>query len=699
MLLKQIPKATSEKFQPAAAPPEVDLAAKATEAARSPAKLARRESFLTADGQTATALEQEALLGTNDLVEWNFLDRCMCVSRPVCRIIVPRPEGTLRATGFLIAPGVLLTNHHVLKDPSWAASATIEFGYRYNIAGEIGRVEIFDLAPSSFFVADEPLDFAAVAVAPRSRTGANIADFSFLRLHAETGKLTEGDFVTILQHPDGAPLQIALRENKVTEVDPAKPVIWYHADTAHGSSGSPVLNDSFQLVALHSAGRIRRDANGNYALRNGKFVASVEGLKDSDVIWEDNMGIRVSQLAPAIRARAVADGFPRYSALFEQALTGGDVLASAIEAARTQARLPSNVDTPREREARPGAVAAAAPGLSTPRDFTIPLQLRVSLETPGAAAPPSVANLRAALGDSLEAFKSQIPVIYDDLPHRKGYDPGFLQLAGNRKIALPKLTATGKQVAAKLIGKSSYELKYHKFSVFMHKDRRLALFTAANVDWSDAAKEINGDKPTRRQLTGILDEFTIEQWVLDARIAPEHQLPDRFYNDDGSAFDKGHLVRREDVCWGKTFEDIQKANGDTYHVTNCTPQVEPFNRSGSGVDNWGDFENEVGKQSRKEKLILFSGPVLDPKDRWFRGLDDTGSVRVQVPKRFWKIVVAKGTNGPEAFGFVLEQDVMDITEKEFAVSATWKAKKKKISVIAGYLRGWVDFSALEAIEK
>ena len=87
MLLKQIPKSTSEKYQPAATPPEVDFAAKATDAARSPAKLARRESFLTADGQTATALEQEALLGTNDLVEWNFLDRCMCVSRPVCRIM------------------------------------------------------------------------------------------------------------------------------------------------------------------------------------------------------------------------------------------------------------------------------------------------------------------------------------------------------------------------------------------------------------------------------------------------------------------------------------------------------------------------------------------------------------------------------------------------------------------------------------
>src|SRR5678815_2872067 len=102
MLLRQITTDIGQKYSPAAASPAVDLAAKETDAARSAEKLARRETFLTADGQTATALEREALLGTNDLVEWNFLDRCMCVSRPVCRIIVPRPNGTLRATGCLL---------------------------------------------------------------------------------------------------------------------------------------------------------------------------------------------------------------------------------------------------------------------------------------------------------------------------------------------------------------------------------------------------------------------------------------------------------------------------------------------------------------------------------------------------------------------------------------------------------------------
>ena len=685
-------------YAPPAAAHAVDLAAKETAAAHSTELLARRERFLVADGQTATLLEQEALLGTNDLVEWNFLARCMCVSLPVCRIVVARPTGTLRATGFLIAPGVVLTNHHVLPDEDFAGSASIEFGYRYDIAGQIGAVEAFDLTPGKFYVSDEALDFAAVAVKPAARSGrSDIARFSYLRLHAETGKVSKGDFVTIVQHPDGEPLRIALRENEVIDADPAKPVIWYRADTAHGSSGAPVFNDSFQVAALHSSGRIQRNDRGEYALRAGGFAKNIEGLRDSDVIWEANVGVRVSRIAPALMQLAAAK-FPAVAPIISAAMAGGDVLSRAIEAARGGA--PETNELSAGQDAGNGGVLALttspARGAGN-RELVLPLQLRVSIESQASGA--GMRTPATGLGDSLEKFTMQVPVIYDGLEARTGYRPDFLKLKGGKGIALPKLTALGKSIAAPLTGTSKHELKYHKFSVVVHKERRMPLFTAANVDWSDAAKKIDGKKPTRQELTGLPD-MVVEQWVLDPRIAPGHQLPDRFYTDDRGAFDKGHLVRREDVCWGTSFADIQKANGDTYHVTNCTPQIEGFNRSGSGEDNWGDFENEVGRQAKTERLILFSGPVFETKDRWFRGLDDHGSVLIQVPRRFWKIVVARGASGlPEAFGFILAQDVVAITEIEFTVSKTWKPHKTKIAALQTLLRGWVDLSPLIAIEK
>jgi endonuclease G len=69
-----------------------------------------RFKFLTADGQNATPLEQEALLGTNDLVEASFLDRCLSVRECVGRLRFTTPRGRAYATGFTIAPGLVMTN-------------------------------------------------------------------------------------------------------------------------------------------------------------------------------------------------------------------------------------------------------------------------------------------------------------------------------------------------------------------------------------------------------------------------------------------------------------------------------------------------------------------------------------------------------------------------------------------------------------
>jgi endonuclease G len=141
------------------------------------------------------------------------------------------------------------------------------------------------------------------------------------------------------------------------------------------------------------------------------------------------------------------------------------------------------------------------------------------------------------------------------------------------------------------------------------------------------------------------------------------------------------------------------ANGDTFHVTNCSPQTSAFNQSSRGEDNWGDFEDEVERITKSEKVIIFSGPILAPQDRWFRGRDENGPVRIQIPQQFWKIVVSKGSSGPEAYGFVLEQDVRTITEEEFAVSRNWIRAVKRISDIENLLRGWVDLSPLKMIDQ
>ena len=279
------------------------------------------------------------------------------------------------------------------------------------------------------------------------------------------------------------------------------------------------------------------------------------------------------------------------------------------------------------------------------------------------------------------------PVVYGRLAARRGYQPDFLELDDDRHVPLPTLTAKGKRAAARL-GDDSMELKYHKFSIVMHKQRRMALFTASNVDFRAALRTVKGRKPTRKELTGLPDG-AVEKWVTDRRIPDDHQLPDVFYSKDGGAFDKGHLVRRDDVCWGSSFRDMQKGNGDTYHMTNCSPQVAGFNQGARGEDNWGDLESLIQREAKSEKLIVFAGPIFEEDDPVFDGRDLRGPAQIRIPRRYWKIVVARGDSGPQVYGFTLTQDLSAI---EFAVPATWKRHMERVSVIEESLQGLVSLA-------
>jgi endonuclease G len=669
---------------------------------------APRYAFLTAQGQSATPLEQEALLGTNDLVEMSFLERCRIVRDCIGRIRVQSEGRRGWATGFLIAPGLLITNQHVFPTENHVGASRVEFGYWYDVAGQVPRVlEEYTLDPALFFVSDKDLDFAVVAVSPRSTAGSEIAKRGYLRLIRQTGKVKKGEFVTILQHPDGVPMQIALRENEVTRVEDGDPVIWYAADTAHGSSGAPVFNDSFQLVAMHASGRIRRDDEGRYARRDGTWIAKLDGLSEQDVIWDANIGIRVSRICESLLALA-RQRFPTRVSAIESAMEGGDVLGLAVTrlkdpiagAAQAAAGIPKETEVMIEKTKQSGTGSAATALVEGANSLVVPLSLRITLEpasAPVASAAPVLSPLPISMIEA-EAFEMRTPVIYDGLDERDGFNPHFLDLPGGQPVPMPKVTAAGRKVLAPLLDGSGSELKYGHFSVWMQRERRLALFTAANVDWRNRRKNIEGKSTSRDALAGFPPKAKIaELWVEDPRIDTRHQLPDVFYTEDRGAFDKGHIVRRDDVCWGAAYEEIQMANGDTFHVTNCSPQIKPFNQGPHGEENWGDLEEHIAKATKKdaEQACIFAGPVFARDDRWFRGKDENGDARVQIPRRYWKIVVVAGMDGPAAYGFLLEQDVRAITEKEFYVTDEWLGALKPIDEIASLLRGWLDLSELE----
>jgi endonuclease G, mitochondrial len=418
----------------------------------------------------------------------------------------------------------------------------------------------------------------------------------------------------------------------------------HDSSTLGGDSGSAVIDvQTGEVVALHFAGEYLK---ANYG------VPAHELARDSRVV---DAGVNFTGSVAPTRE-------------FDPAW----LRAGGVESAPTTVSPPADAPPVKLQ-----AAALSANGAT----WSIPLSVTISLGQP-TIAPLAAAQPLAIAAE--EAPRMAAPVIFGGLEHRKGFQPNFLELAGNKSVPLPELTALGRSVVAKLED-GSFELKYHKFSIVVHKGRRLALFTAANVDWQREHRLIDGKKPSRKELTGLA-EGTQELWVTDWRIPEEHQLPDIFFTKDDAAFDKGHLIRRDDVCWGKTFKDMQKANGDTYHTTNCSPQTAAFNRSTEGVDNWGDLENLVQAQTKAEKAITFAGPVLAEDDRQFVGRDEAGTLRVQIPSRFWKIILVNGDDGPAAYGFVLEQDLSAVP-LEFAVPAQWRKYLVSIEEIERLLDG------------
>jgi hypothetical protein len=117
---------------------------------------------------------------------------------------------------------------------------------------------------------------------------------------------------------------------------------------------------------------------------------------------------------------------------------------------------------------------------------------------------------------------------------------------------------------------------------------------------------------------------------------------------------------------------IVRANCDTFHTTNCSPQVAAFNRSNLG-GVWRELENYVLAQAKTDRYSLFAGPVLADDDWVFEGKDDRGAVRIQIPRKFWKVVLATAGGSLQAFAFLLEQNLSDVplSEEEFRVSDAW----------------------------
>ena len=209
--------------------------------------------------------QNEAIIGMDDMVDFLFLAGGSLAGRSVARIIVPRFENrraiatgsgapwVMSGTAWIIAPALMLTNWHVINcrkddEPDYEA-ATADFNLQASNA-----VVGFDYDSAESAIETHQIQ----EVVAHSRT----LDYALLRLKSDPGRkplrVSAGKVVftavtylpvNILQHPYGRPKRVAFRNNLVTGAD--NDCIRYFTDTDFGSSGSPVCDDSWRVLALH----------------------------------------------------------------------------------------------------------------------------------------------------------------------------------------------------------------------------------------------------------------------------------------------------------------------------------------------------------------------------------------------------------------------------------------------------------------
>jgi endonuclease G len=207
------------------------------------------------------------------------------------------------------------------------------------------------------------------------------------------------------------------------------------------------------------------------------------------------------------------------------------------------------------------------------------------------------------------------------LADREGYRTDFLD---DFNIPWPQLAEPYRADLLPIPNSAEDRLDYTHFSIAMSKSRRLALFVGVNIEGGSLVEVVRSR----------------DRWSYDGRIPAEAQIGESLYADN--LLDRGHLVRRQDPNWGP---EAEQANTDTFHFTNCAPQMAGFNQK-----TWLDLENYLLDNTRrwKARATVFSGPILADDDLLYRG--------VQIPRAFWKVVAYLGEDGrPSATAYMIDQ--------------------------------------------
>lgn len=229
-----------------------------------------RAALPTAANLNTNDIEQEALIaGINETLSVSFLQGGLAAADSVFKIVVhSHLDGeplfgnddtplVSYGTAWMIGNGLAITNYHVFnaRHPGSPVANDADYTLQVQTAQLIAdfhdpstEPDGFALPSNALLARDRDLDFAIF------RVPAELQDRPPLKLrrHAVRKQPQQalGTRVNLLQHPGGGIMKLGFRNNFVVVGN--NDILAYLTDTAQGSSGSPVMDDSWNVAALHA---------------------------------------------------------------------------------------------------------------------------------------------------------------------------------------------------------------------------------------------------------------------------------------------------------------------------------------------------------------------------------------------------------------------------------------------------------------
>lgn len=217
-------------------------------------------------------IQRELNIGRDEKLSINFAEVAMRTASSVFKIMIHRhfdnTPNTLdgskpdisTGTAWVLGPGIGITNYHVFEARLPSETKTTQGDFDLQVTTATLVADYFDenrpqegpvLGSNAFITANPQLDYAIFKLPEPLDDRQPLQPVRIpIRQSNEAPRRSR---VNVIQHPGGLPMKLAIRNNYILAGSDEE--LTYLSDTESGSSGSPVLNDNWQVAALHIGGR------------------------------------------------------------------------------------------------------------------------------------------------------------------------------------------------------------------------------------------------------------------------------------------------------------------------------------------------------------------------------------------------------------------------------------------------------------